>query len=521
MFDQFRAPDVDALEPRRLLAADLSLSLSDLQNPFSTRSGDSLKVTATIVNAGNERFSGRGRVLFFLSADDTLDATDAVFATRDIPRLSGPGSRATVRLDLPEPKLLHPPAGQLPVAAGLNRVLARLDFDNPAHDSNPANNVALAAGTVNIDYRFGNFNNARLPISVRLPDGSTITLKIEGQGSGAVSTDPSGRTIISVNGTDFRTSLVISNSNTRGLSTVNAIAISSPIKTIRADKIVVDGFMQISSTVSEVKLGGLRNGSLTIGGFATAASLELGDVRNAVVSSPNTPLSRVTVKSWSDTDAAQDLLTAPSIGQLSSSGNFQPAVTVTRFDSNFISIQKITVTGELAGAWRLAGGAGIFKLGSTKADLRMGVLGPIEHFFVTGHLRGLVAMQTVKRLDVGGSLIGATILAGTVLGDDLLLGGSGSDADRFFAGTIEFINIRGSLNSSTVAAGLSSVNDIIPDADDRFVSSGFSGLRFIDVRGSLNNSFFFSPNIPATARINLRTVNTEDEPAFVSILPRP
>lgn len=509
----------DAMEPlegRQLFAGDLALSVGAVTNVFDSKyKNDGVRIEATVRNNGDRPYGGTGVVRFYLSTDDLFDVNDTPFASVKLPKVRGFGSSAKVKLDVAEPKLLNPASGSA-VAAGAYRVIARLELSDRSFDLDATNDTAAATGTVDIDYRFGRINDKMVELTLPLPDGTTVTLKTEKQGQGAVSRTIDGRTLVTVGGLDFRTSLIITGNDSKKLSTIDGLSVTSTVKTIRAPRVIVKGPVTLAGAVSEVTLAGLQGSTLSITGPALGVNLNLGAVKDSTIQSTATPITNLTVSSWTDTDAGADLLKALSIGRISASGAFQPGVQITGSDNRGLAIGQVVVRGQLTGRWTLEGGIDMFQVGSIATEFRAQVLGAVRRLDVQGNLSGLMSFLSITDLNVGGDVNGATFLAGYVLGDDTLIGGSGSNADRFFNGTIERMVVRGSVNNSIFAMGLQTTDAILLNSDDRFVNNGFSGLRSLEVRRQVQNSFFAAPNLPSQVKIAFKTINTAGDSRFLT-----
>lgn len=83
------------------------------------------------------------------------------------------------------------------------------------------------------------------------------------------------------------------------------------------------------------------------------------------------------------------------------------------------------------------------------------------------------AATSIAQLTMKANVTNSKILAGTFLGADGSLGGSGDAADSFSrSGTIAGVAVKGAFLSSTIAAGIDPVNGIYGDADDRIAQTG-------------------------------------------------
>lgn len=508
----------ESLEGRQLLAADLAVTLGPVTNPFRG-SLDRVQAQVIITNVGDESFKApRNAVVeLYLSADTTFDAsTDVLFTTLRLSSISK-GSSKRLRLDVPEPKLLNPASGPA-LPAGSYNVIARIS----GLDSNPDNDVAVGSGSVNVDYDFGTRDRSRVSLALPLADGTTITLRINGSGAGTVTTD-SGHIFVTLLSGGDRSELVIS-SNARGrtTSTIDGLVINDVVKRVIAQKITVNGSVVINGGLASLSLGGLTNGSISYSatnfGFFLFQrnTFSLGEVRDSIIST-NVPLAELHTTRWIDTDGGGDRLVAPSIGSITSLGDFQPSVTISsRTPSDNFSIITADIKGRISGSWDIAFGVRRFQSGPVTNDFRATFGGNIDTFNVNGNFEGLLAAPNINRMFVTGDLRGANVLVGTTLGNDVLLGGTGNAADSFTPGRLGDFTTRGSVINSLVAAGLNPVDNIYLNGDDTLANN--SSIGRIQIYRNLENSRFAAASIPSTVRILFNSrVSTTNNPSFLTI----
>lgn len=513
-------PNHDGFEPlesRQLLAADLSVALGPVTNPFKGNT-DRVQAQVIVTNVGDETFKApRNAVVeLYLSADSTFDAsTDVLFASLKLSSLSR-GASKKLKLDVPEPKLLNPASGpSLP--AGNYNVIARIS----GLDSNPANDIAVGSGSVAVDYNFGLRDRAKVSLALPLADGTTITLRINDRGTGTVTSD-NGHIIVTLLSGGTRSELVISsNAKGRTTSTIDGLIISDVVKRVIADKITVNGSVVINGGLASISLGGLTNGSISYAatnfGFFSFQrnTFSVGEVRDSIIST-DVPLAELHITRWIDTNGGGDRLVAPSIGAITSLGDFQPSVTISsRTPKDPYSIITANIKGRISGSWDLAFGVRRFQAGPITNDFKATFGGNIDTFNVNGNFEGLVAAPNINHLFVTGDLRGASILVGTTLGNDVLLGGTGNAADSFTAGRLGDFTARGSVINSLIASGLNPVDNIYLNGNDTLANN--SSIGRIQIYKNLVNSHFAAASLPSTVRILYNSrVSTANNPSFLT-----
>lgn len=511
----------EPLESRQMLAGDLSVAVGTVANPFDAKAKfDRLEVGVTVVNAGTLTYGGGGKVLLFLSADQTLDDHDAPFASLNLPKIKGPGTAATLQFKGPEPKPFNPPNGGVALDAGNYFVIAKLVLNDASYDTNPANDVASSASaSCDLDFGFGDINVRPHELTVTLPDGTTATFKLKGGGFAALTRDADGRSIVSVTDTNAKSELLIFGNDKKRMTTLNGLSILSPIGSVTASRIIFTGNVIFENPVSFVTFGGFRGGTMLLRGTTAIPALDLGEVVNSSINSA-VGLRRLNVRAWLDTNAAADSIRAPFIHDLHADREFQAGLTLTNATSKLLAIDSVKIGKELTGVWNLNFGLAVVDAGSVGTAFRATVRGAIELFKTGGNMSGTLACGPVTKLYVGGNLLGATILVGTQLGTDVLLGGRGANADSFFASPLKEVFIKGAMNNSIITAGIRSTDEVILNGDDTFVTSGESPITTITIGKQMQNSFIAAPSLPAKAKVNTRTVTTASDSRFISSLPR-
>ncbi|GJQ29256.1 MAG: hypothetical protein HBSAPP03_11400 [Phycisphaerae bacterium] len=510
----------EPLEPRLALAADFVVTLGSVVNGFERKAdAEMIRVTATIQNLGDVAARGGASLEFYLSTNPEFDDNDALFEVRRLGRLPMPGQTTVVTLGVTEPTLVDPPAPYRAVDPGDYYVIARLVLDQPSQEPNRANNIADGDGTVNIAYEFGFLNGKNRPFSWTQPDGSKVTLKFDGQGQGNLNRTDNGINMV-VTSARVNTSLLISTTR-RAPVRFSQIILPAGLDNLRAPNVTLTGLVSIQSIATNITLGGITRGSISITGFARHITLSLGEVTDTVVTS-TVPISSLGVKFWRNTDSAPDFVRAPYIERLTSGGDFAPSITASSSNSKGYGLEKVKIKGEVSGVWSVAGSSSLIDVGSTAASFRAGFLGIIDIFRTKNDMRGLLAGSLIEKIDIGRDLISAQILSGYSLGADLQIGGTGANADQFRNGIIDRLIIGGRMTNSIVAAGLVTSDAVLLNGDDGFVANPPGARIFrIDIRKGMQNSFVLAPTLPATARVGFGTIDITDDPRFITELPLP
>lgn len=510
---------MESLEARQLLAGDISVTIADVVSGFDRKRGvDTIEIDATIRNVGDASYRGRGQVVFFLSANETLDDSDAEFARRDLPRVANPGMSARVKFKVDEPKFVNPRPGQNPLSRGAYFVLATVTLNDENFDQNVSNDLDASSNTVAIDYQFGQVGtNSKVPLTVTLPDGVTVTFRMDGPGTGELVRDIDGRTFIVTSRTTTRSVVVVDVKDRKKTTTIGGLLTNGPIQGLRGEKVIVEGLIDVVSGISDIKIAGMRNTTITIEGFGGGVNLHLGNVVNSTVTVNSMIVQNLNVGSWLDTDAAPDFIRAPIIESIGATGNFQPGVEASFRGSDGLSLRRARIQGQLSGKWVMPFGAGVIDIGTVTAQFRASIGGTVDIFRVKGDFRGLLAAREFNKIEIIGNVAGATILAGVTLGNDTLLGGTGGDRDSVFAGRIRNLDVRGTVVNSLFAAGLNSIDGLLLNGNDVFASLS-SSIDKVTLRRGMEGTRIVAPNLPQKARVGARDIVTTNDARFVRTL---
>lgn len=495
-----------------MLAADLGVALGTV----AVSSRGVVSVPTTLTNTGDAAYKAGGSINYFLSADQTLDSTDALWLSRDLPRINAGGTR-TVRVQANAPAQLIADGDHGAVPAGNYYIIAQIDPSDDAANSDTTNDVAASTTTVGVTYQFGSVNGKRMDLTVGLGDGATATFHLDGPGTGTLAVDSAGNISLTLANTTTRSSVSVRTSR-RADITLSSVTVNGSLDRLSLDRIDIDGNLTITGSVRSITAGDITGGTVSIGAASRSMDLWLGDLTDVSITSASA-IRTLVVGSWVDSDASQDALTAPSIGKLASLGDFDANVEITGNGTSATAstLGGVTINGAANGTWSITGKAGDLIFRSTSDGFGINVTRSLRSFVVVDDATGTVAASSVTKVDIRGDADGLTVLAGANLGTDAALGGSGAGADAFAAGTIGSITVRGSITDSVFAAGLSPTDSILLNGNDTFVT-GTSSINRVSVRGDVSTSFFAAPTLPSTARINSVSITTANDPRFVSTL---
>lgn len=508
-----RAPTgalLDRLEDRRQLAADLQVTIGQVsvRHDFRLRT-DMIRVPVTVTNVGSV-FEGTFRVRMLLSSDAQVGNDYTYFSRTFTTRLGG-GQPAWLDMTAPMPVDPLGVRGERSLPAGAYRVRAVVSPVSPATDASSANDNAFSSGTVNIAYRFGvdPVDGKRRDLHVPVNAFQTLGFTLDGGGSGTLGL-ASDRLVSTIVGSNRFSTFRIYNSFGRVPVTIGRISVTGALKELVGPGVIVNGDLAVSQAMRQVTLGGLSNASWTIGG-SMPLDASITSVSNVSLNSTGS-INRLDVGQWITTDGSSDAIVCRDVGILLSKGDFSPSVSVTG------DVKRIAVGGAVNSHWDVSGSVTSFRVGSTGTDFALTAGDQVSLFNVDGNMQGRLNAPTIGPVVVGGSLISASILAGTNLGTDGDIGGTGTAADRFTAGSLASLLVKGAATTSLVTCSLNHVDGTFFNGNDRFASAS-SRIGTIRIAGTTFNTKFAAKSFSGPITITDLRLNAAEDGRFFSDFP--
>ncbi|RYD73362.1 MAG: hypothetical protein EOP84_21675 [Verrucomicrobiaceae bacterium] len=185
------------------------------------------------------------------------------------------------------------------------------------------------------------------------------------------------------------------------------------------------------------------------------------------------------------------------------------AITVTggnldaRVDSAGAVAKIIVKGGDFTGDIRAGGALGAVSVSADKAGLG----GNVSDVTISA---SKIAALTVKK-----NVTALLLLAGADLGSDYALGGIGTAADSFAAGSIGKVSIGGNVTSSVLGAGLTTTNAILKDNDDGILGGTGSAIAGLTIGGSASaDSLFAAGRFKGSVKVDGAKVNPTADGRF-------
>ncbi len=485
--------------------------------------GEKIGVKIKITNQGNTSTQGTITDDFFLSLDNTLDSSDILVS------LTGPLAQPKIKLQ-PNQSIVLSGSLIIPTDApnGNYILLANLNDTQTLLESDYSNNVVISPSTIADLNEFGSLGGHQSAV-LTLPDadGTAVTYKLSGPGTGTVNVGDDGIDV-TLNNTTQATTVTITAKGGNGRADINSISATSVVGAIKAPLADVDGFVTLSGGVGTLVLGNLMasggdaiifssnsnpDGQLTIGA-GPASSITLGSILPVPQGDSNSGLPPIVVGSFQlasaspirslsmTTWSAGGDISAPSIGTLISKEDFS-AILTGATGVGKMALHSASIGGAVAGNWQLTGNVAKISIGSDINVWTAGIDGQLQSFIDNGDFNnGTIAAASFGSVAIRGNMGASKILAG-------------SNLTTFSVGTIRTLHIGGLMTRSVIAAGLADADPagIPPPAGDQLLDGG--EINSISINGSIDDvSRILAESLPTKIKIGGTTLTPATDPHF-------
>ena len=514
--------NAESLEPRSMLAADLAVSVGEVDSPYSRKfRSQEVDAPITITNVGDETFRGRFEVNLFLSRDDQV-GNDYQINSRTFNLVLAPGQTIRPNLNTRMPYDLFGINGGGRLNAGDYQVRASIVFLNGAIDGSTENNTAFSSDTLPLTYIFGgpsSQNSNRNVLTVLTPNLTTVTFELRGPGIGQILTE-NQRMIMRLDGTTTKSRLttIVRPGAANALTLeLDGVQINGSLGNFGGSRVDVIGNFAVTGSLLNIQLSTLANSAWSIEGDLPLSGTIQTIINASLDSTPY--IKNLVVGSWTNTDQSSDIIVAPSIDRLTVRGDFAPALGITGagLGLNTPAINRLRVNGVPTGRWDVTGNVNAITLSQTADSFSLNVNGDVKNLTVSNTLRGIIAGLNFTSISAG-SIVNGSILAGTYLGSDSNIGGTGIAADTFTRGLINVLKVRGNVSASTlIAAGLDPVNDRFIDGDDVHASKD-ALIAQLNISGDLSQSSRVSAPFILKAFSRGRAIDVYNDERFLVAL---
>lgn len=336
------------------IAFNPALALPDRLVP-----GDKLALSGTISNTGGTAVTGNVVIGLFL-VPVGLDVTDPASTLLGTVNVKGSALKAGSTVNWSTSKAVVPAS----VAEGDYYLVAVADIQNAVPETSKNDNIAIRDG-LTVGLNFGEVPG-RTSIVKSLKVGG-ITYTIAGPGAGQIVAGINGQPdSLVVNGATGKTT--ISAKADKGVEPrILDVTINGSANALNLKGFDLVGSINVTGTLKTLTLGNVADQhNIVIGtpeeGDKSTLAFTAASVRNLSLAS-GMPIKSIKVTDWIDDDATPDVITAPSIASIASTGDFHAAIIVTS-NSTLVPLGKVTVKGTLLSLIRSAGNIGAVTAGN-------------------------------------------------------------------------------------------------------------------------------------------------------------
>jgi len=251
--------EVESLEPRLLMAADLAgaVQAHTLADPSVPTNPE--QVTVRVINQGDIDTNTKSTVRVYASSDNVLDSSDVLLGSTTTPNKIKAGASTNLDISLNVPSTLKPASYQL---------LTQVDSTNVIAESNEANNVAVGP-TFDVAWKFGAVpgRTGNTALTVRDSDGTDVTFTLSGPGAGEVFYQDGDHWSVVITGTDrylstFRIDTIRGTPSADIRVAIENVLVRGPLSSFDAPNMILNGSLIFEGDVGGVYIGEMRTASI-------------------------------------------------------------------------------------------------------------------------------------------------------------------------------------------------------------------------------------------------------------------
>ena len=260
--------DLEQLEPRLLLTAELSGAFADL-DPAIVVPRDKHTAALTVSNNGDtdaEKFL----VEFYLSTDNVLDAADLLLDQEKIRGINA-GEQQEVDLKFKIPETLLP---------GGYHILADIDAENVIAE---ADNLADSGQNVNLVFMFGTFGGRKnVKLRYTRDDGAQINISMRGPAAGELNLIPgTNEADMTITGSDAKTSVAAKAKRGTGRFPIRDFTADGPFGTFKGPTTDISRTFDVNGAINVATLGHLTDADVSVD--SVGGKLKFGTMTNTII----------------------------------------------------------------------------------------------------------------------------------------------------------------------------------------------------------------------------------------------
>jgi hypothetical protein len=242
------------------------------------------------------------------------------------------------------------------------------------------------------------------------------------------------------------------------------ININGSLAVLAAKQVELQGDLTITGTVQSLVLGGATGGhTLSILGTGKSGQIALGDVSDLTVTADE-PLSSLVATDWLSTDGTADVISAPSLKILRTTGDFAASLALTDASE---TLSTVNIGGAITGGtWNIAGKVGTITADSIASAWAGTFARSINELNVRGDQSGSLNADSIGTWHVLGNLNAATVTLSFAV-NTMRVNGTVENSDLNTNGEIRAITV-GALVDSDIFDGVGSTSTGLPTSGADF-----------------------------------------------------
>ena len=262
---------LEILEPRILLSADLAIGLNLDSHPAPILQNDSLSVL--VQNIGDQKTPTNININLYASLDSALGEEDLLIGSKNLKAPLLAQSELTQPISIKLPESLSP---------GQYHFFAVVDANQTITEANETNNSSAPGNAVDVVWKFGSVSGKKdtTVLTVTGEDGTRAKFTLTGGGEGSI-TQSNNQFFINLTGTTAASKLSIEHLNKgHGAMTIGAIQADAGLKSIILKGMDFKGSMTIHGALAQLNAGNIADSQIQILSRGNKLDIKAGHIQN-------------------------------------------------------------------------------------------------------------------------------------------------------------------------------------------------------------------------------------------------
>jgi len=185
------------------------------------------------------------------------------------------------------------------------------------------------------------------------------------------------------------------------------ITADGPLGMLRVLNTFVMGDITVAGGVTNFRVDGAKNGTITLGQSARPMPMKLNEFFDENFSTPSA-ISTITAFEWINTDSIPESFQAAYINSLQATGNFEVGLQLSSTNAGSRSLGNMFVNGVIGGTWNLAGASVALNVGATGLDWNA-TFTSLPFINDRGFFAGTLKVPAIGYIHVRGEMFGAAL----------------------------------------------------------------------------------------------------------------